>query len=102
MTDIFKEMEIRLGYKEFVTLSRDDFQEMQFAIEAEKDEVRSFESELNAKEDVSKSLDTACDIMEDLLECIDDTGHVTPVDSKILAKTAKNALKFLENVKETK
>jgi len=92
--DIIQKLDQRLGYKESMVISRDEFSE----VENLQLYHGAVEEELERLEGVQKQLGMAREIIDGIIECIDDEGVVTPEDQKLLARRVVVALKFVSNL----
>jgi len=92
--DIIQKLDQRLGYKESMVISRDEFSE----VENLQSYHGAVEEELERLEGVQKQLGMAREIIDGIIECIDDEGVVTPEDQKLLARRVVVALKFVSNL----
>ena len=100
MATIIENLDIKLGYKESMTLTRDEWDELrEYVDDFERDELHEgCRKEIEEGEGYKKQLDTAVDLLEGITECIDDEGVVTPDDQRLLAQRIKSALKFISNI----
>ena len=92
--DIIQKLDQRLGYKESMVISRDEFSD----VENLQSYHGAVEEELERLEGVQKQLGMAREIIDGIIECIDDEGVVTPEDQKLLARRVVVALKFVSNL----
>ena len=100
MATIIENLDIKLGYKESMTLTRDEWSELrEYADDFERDELHEgCRKEIEESAGYKKQLDMAVDLLEGITECIDDEGVVTPDDQRLLAQRIKLALKFISNI----
>lgn len=95
---IIETLSQRLGYKELLTISRDEFNAVKKQISMSDDEYDELQKELEELEGVQKKLNLAREIIDGIVECIDDEGAVTPGDKALLGRRVVAAVKFVGNL----
>lgn len=88
----------RLGYKESMVISRDEFNELQDDERVAGVQYDELQEKLEELEGVQKQLDMVRELLDGIMECIDDEGVVTPEDEALLAHRIVAAVKFINNL----
>ena len=106
MQTIIEKIDQRLKYDDCVVIDRDEFIELQELMLDTDELYNSAQKEIEELESKHKQLAMACEILEDIYECIDecidDDGTVTPSDKDLLGRRIKSAVKFVENIRDSK
>ena len=102
MQTIIEKIDQRLKYDDCVVIDRDEFIELQELMLDTDELYNSAQKEIEELESKHKQLATACEILEGIYECIDDDGTVTPSDKDLLGRRIKSAVKFVENIRDSK
>lgn len=97
MLNAIEALNHKLAYAEQVTLTRDEFYDLEATLLEAEHETWAVKEEIKEMESTSKQLDMAHDIIESLTECINSDGSVS--NQKVLAVRLKKALHCLENLK---